>query len=703
MNTPALNSILLSHPPTGRPFVARATVSVPLEGGPPLDIRGRQGYVDQVRLLAVGSTRALVQVHVGVPAGTRIVELERGKPRQLAAGHSTGIDRDVLAFVRSPMITVHVVGQGSAGALATLRDGEPWMLGALRVGYQGVAHAGDFGAFRWWAWVQAGEQRAHLRLRWTNSLHADGSARAEFLFRSVSLSGVPAGSVWFSTMPDPAVGRGFLVEPDDHVFPQRRVRDYDLVFQREGLADNGDGWGVSDWTRGGWLAGAHALPDLSHVPSLDQTVRDRRGRARSYLSACQNLPEWGNPPTPPTSPQWPVYGTPYPGATSGTEVEQLPGVANASTPDLAGRELADIDYLRDVARAQLTLEGDLQPLRIEAHLTATGGLPFRMFDSLFEWDKNATPPGPMDAPFGWGKLPRPVGPRAYDPDQFPPNDGQHLTRLTNGAKVRFWLDGAPDAAEFLVAMAEQARATYWFGSGKGHRMDAPPPAGAGVPWGRGEWWALDVQNHASQICNAHKFSSQLGTRVEGFFYWAEALTAAMHRGMMPSGLHAALTGGKVVTDPPLSGRFTAHRTNELTYALVALAGAAESHGLDVSRLVEGAARGVRDLCWRPGHGDCLDRHPLGVLGGQFYASRADVPADVLAAVAGDGFYAGDLCGMLELEAEFREWAGGGTLQDALARLEAAGLTWRGSPVECWATGLALFQERAREVPAAPVA
>jgi len=700
-----MQSILIRNP-LPRPFVARACVPVPLTDGNPLEIRGALGSADQVRLVALGADFALVQLHVAVPAGTTTVPVVRGRPRPLGAG-GDGIPLATEEFVAAPRVKLEIEDRAGARHRFALGAGRPWMSGELRVGYMGNVHAGEFGAFRWWAIAQAGElNRVWLRIRWTNSLRADGTARGEFLFRCLRLVEIPAGVRAAPRLPDPAwQAPNVLVRSLDHYFPQRRVRDFDLVLTR-GAIDTGsawvDGWGVADFQEGGWLASERPLPDLSHAASRIEAELDGIANARmDALRRRQNLPEW-NSPAPPSD-LFPVYGTPYPGATSGVEIEHLPGVQAVSMGTLSGRLLHELDSFRDIARAELIHEADLEPLSLERHLDPSGGLPFRLFDSRPEWGKNELPPEYLDAPFEWDRVPKPQGPRAYDLSGFPPNDGQHLTRITNGAKVRYWLDGAPDAADFLVGMAEQARGTFWFEGGKAHRLESPA-LGQGVDWGRGEAWALDTISHAGAILAASGaraatlYGATLDPRSDirsaGARAWADHIVTGCAAATMPCGLWSVLRYGKVIEDPPISSRYVAHRTNELAYFLIALLGAGSAFNFDVQPLLDGARRGVRDLVWKLGTDGPLERHVLGVMGGALWTTRAEAPASLIAALNTDTYTAGDIVGILDLDSEFLAWTGAATLEGGVDALKRGGAWWKGSPVENWSQALRHFAVRA---------
>ncbi|MEQ1891073.1 MAG: hypothetical protein ABL998_00905 [Planctomycetota bacterium] len=636
------------HDAPAREFVAHGVVPVPA-GVNVAALAVPEASAEQLEVFASSAAWQLVAVAARVPAGTKQISLAPGQREESEP------KRPILrAWTRRPPIRVVIEGHGGARETVELGQGALLSTGPCRWVAAGTAHSLAFGTLRWFARANDLDNRVWLTLRWTNAVDAAGRARPEFLFRSVQLETTVAGARWESTIPDPAVGGGYLVTPADHVFKQRGLRDFRIVVHAGLGASAPDGWGCADWSGGGYLpAGLRVPRDIKDAASA---VAARGSTERAAMAT--NGPTGGaSSDARPVSPLWPHAGVSYGGMTGGIDVWPFDGCLTASTG--RGLDTHRILATRYGCRQLLIWEPDGKPVRPEAHFV-NGGAQWDTFDFVFLRDSGGA--GQRDAPWEFDALPKPAGPRGYDPSQIAPIDWQHAIRATKDALALIWLDADPAAIEYVQCMAEVGRMTFWPGPGR-TRLALPAVAGQGWEVGRADCWLLNCVAASAMTGRA------------GMREFAQIYVDGCKRATMPSGLWGALRYGKVVSDPPIGGAYIAHRGNELAYFSGVLR-SLEALGLDVAALIESGARGTRDLAWFPGTGGCYDRHLLGPLGGgPLFRTRADAPASVLAGISPDGYYSGLITGSFALEAQYREWLGGQSLANRVV--------FRGAPIELW--------------------
>lgn len=480
----------------------------------------------------------------------------------------------------------------------------------------------DFGNWHVWFTVDAWREQVNLTLNLHNGALP---ARPDLYFRSVRLE-VPQGWTWNSQLPDPIVGNGYLIAPDNHVLPQRMERAFRLSIAPDGkpvyLAE--EGWGVGDWSEGGYLAQSNALPILPNA-GID-LVPD-------FLDAYQLLAS--NSPTvpgdPPTNPLWPAKGVLYGGMTGGIDIHQIPGVPLAMTGQRAGLLYYFVDQLRYGARHRSAIyEANGQVIELDDYANPDGSLPWVMFNSTFLGNP------PMDQPFGFSTTGNGLGTSNYDPSAFDPIDSQHLVRRLNANRVLAWLANDPLAKLYLRGDAETARMTFY--EGPGGRITEPnrlPAMGNG--FGRGHAWAAEALLHA-YATGDDAFRSRTAS-------WFQRFMEVLDYAQMPNGLFSAVEDGKIAEDPPYGNGtqafFAAHRSNEQIQLVHALRGIQKSVGLPSGGLIQSAGEGIWNFAWKPGFDGVLDRYPASPAGAfRRWAARDEIPAGLTNPVPNDGYHVG---------------------------------------------------------------
>lgn len=644
--------IRIVDPPSSH-YVAHGIVAVPHT----VDhkrMRASNGNVEQTRVVLQGPVWKLVEFAAVVRGGTTEVLIVDGEQRD----STSSIRRDLKEFAETPAFDLVIEGHTTTESIR-LGRGVPWIDGPLRAGFVGHAHTQSFGSFRWWTTVNLLDERVWMTIRWENSVDELGRARPEFLFRAAKILNAPTRFI--STLDDPAIlgggtGSAYLCKPGDHVVPQRDVRDYRIVFYSEAPFAH-DGWGTGDWERGGFLPAGLKVP-----PILTNAVRSRASAERLLFAA--NKPTGGASATDtvsyPVSVRKPHAGVPYGGMSGEIDIWPYDGCLTASTAQHEGLDMHRILATRYGCRQLLIFEADGSPVIPENHLV-NGFAPWSIFDFVFQRD-SATGQK-RDAPWEFDQAPI----SGYDPTKIMPIDWQHGIRALKDAIALIWLDGDPAAIEYVIAMAENARMTFWPGQGQARRLIPPVTPGIGWDVGRAEAWA----GHAIVV------ASMLGRPY--MQEWCLVLRDGFARATMPSGLSSALRYGKVVVEAPLNSRFVAHRGNELSYFAELIEEFRVGLNFDVTSIQSNLAMGTRNLAWAIGSGGCWDRHPLGLLaGGPMYQSRVDVPSDAWEQPTWS-YYSGNLVGSLNLIDLYREWLGQNVL---LGKTE-----FRGAPIEVWLPAL----------------
>lgn len=651
-----MTKILRVTEPLAREYVAHGCM--PVRSDEPSSWIAANGAPSQSRVVLQGPNWKLVEVAALVPPGTREVAFVPGTQNS-----GTVVEPEVLRiFARRPILTLKIEGHDGLVERVTLNAGSAWTRGPVRLGFEGTVHTQNFGTFRWWTTVNARDMRVWMTLRWSNAVRQDGSSRPEFLFRSVSIEGLPAGVTFHGAVPDPAIAQPYLVKPLDHVFPQRGMRDFRLVFCETSNTNprEADGWGTGDWTQGGWLPAGLAVPSLAAQSVVNS-------RALSEWNSLRTLTgNGGANESPRLSWLWPYAGVTYGGMTGEVDVWPYDGCLTAATALRSGLEMHRVLALRYGLRQRLIFEADGKPVIPENHLI-NGQADWSMYDFQFQQQWGADG-GTNDSPWQFDRHSRPVGPRAYDPSVCMPIDLQHLVRCIKDARALIWLDGDPAAAEYVTCVAEHARMTFWHGSGRARRYVLPSVPGKGVEVGRADAWS------GCAIVVAHMLGRPK------MIDWLSFFKQMCERGMTPCGLFAASHYGKAADMPPFNGQHRVQRGNEMSYFAQLFTEMAKGAGLEMNELVTNFRRGIEGMAWRPGYGGCWDRHTVGSADGTtMYRDRTEVPAGVYdpAVLESWHYYVGNIVGPLEMAALYNEWKRTVGLSPGRTTLND------GSPIEVW--------------------
>lgn len=566
---------------------------------------------------------------------------------------------------------------------------DPYRLGPATVTLETTSQDA-FGGVQSWCTINARLRQLHLIVNWN-----DGTlpARPDVYFRSLRLL-VPSGWTWTSFLPDPAVGNGYLVRPDNHVIPQRMERSFRVVVHPVGTTPDLSyrGWGVASWKDGGYLAESVPVPDLSHL-----TVNLTTQKTDDYNRLQNLLPT--QPGDVPVSFLWPARGVKYGGMTGGIDIFQYEGVVAAATAQVDGILSLFVEQLRYASRQMGCIyDSDGRPIAIEDYRNANGTLPWSMFNNKFQGNPV------KDAPFHFSTTGPGSGTAAYDPLEYEPIDDQHLIRRSKANKVLVWLDNDPLARLYLTMDATLKRMIFYEGPG-GH-VAIPALKAQGLPWGRAEAWAADA------LATVYAISDDAWrARHES---WFVQFTLALYRGQMQNGLFSALDMGKVVTSPPYGHRlnepcpigihtlqsstaevpdYKAHRANEQVYMMMALHAAEETVGIQTADMLRRCGNGLWNLAWKIGTDGLLDRYPVGRIDGQPYLDASQIPAGLTTTIPKDnyhvagGLYLGLTSGSTLVPALYA-YTATGSLQGALAALISRGA----NSIENVAPLLALLQQ-----------
>ena len=553
------------------------------------------------------------------------------------------------------------------------------------------SQADAFGGCQSWVTVNARIKQLDFIINWN-----DGTlpASPDVYFRSVRLN-VPPGWTWTSFLPDPAVGSGYLVKPDNHVLPQRMERSFRVIVHPIGTAPDLDyrGWGTTSWAAGGYFCQSIPLPDLSFA-NVDLSVQ----KDDDYDRLLKNLPTI--PGDTPVNFLWPARGVKYGGMTGGIDVLQFEGIVPAVTAQTDGILSLYVEQLRYGARQMGCIyESDGSPIAIEAYANPDGSLPWSMFNNVFLGNP------PKDMPFGFSQTGPGVGFSGYDPLDYQPIDDQHLIRRSKANKALAWLDNDPLARLYIDMDATLKRMSYY--EGTGGRIQIPPSRGQGVTWGRAEAWAADVLATSYALGDDAWRARHLA--------WFTQFALSLNQAEMTSGLFSALTSGKVATALPYGHHlnqpcpwgihtlqptsntevadFLAHRGNEQTFLILALRGIKETVGIDTGDLIRKAGEGLWNLAWKPGTDGVLDRYPVGFVNGQPFTTSSQIPAGLTATVPKDSYHVGTALYNALVEGgallpALYAYTSSSDLLSALAALENRGVSY----VENYAPLLAVLQQ-----------
>ena len=474
----------------------------------------------------------------------------------------------------------------------------------------------EYGSFQSWLTVNAYQRQVEMILNWNNG---ELPARPDVYFTSLSLM-LPQGWTWTPLLPDPAMGEGYLVRPDEHVLPQRMERCFRIVLHPvTEVPDLQGGWGVGDWSRGGYLAQSFALPDLGHVSiDLGPQRDDDFTRLRDLMATFSGAT--------PVSALWPAAGVLYGGMTGGFDIDQIPAVPLALSGQRAGLESLYVEQLRYGARQPGCIyDGEGRPIELEAYRNADGTIPWSHFNNRFLGNP------PKDAPFGFHLTGPGNGFAAYDPLVFEPIDVQHYVRRTKANKALVWLANDPLARQYLLMDAELARMSIYEGPGSSFVVPATP--GLGTTLGRSDAWAADA------IATAYAVSDDAyrdRTRA-----WLQRFADILRAAQMPNGLFSAERFGKIAKDPPYgdgtTAQFWVHRSEEQVFLLFALRAVHATVGIDCADMIRRAGLGLWEFAWKEGTQGPLSRYPAGPIGGPRYATRSDIPPGLTDTVGADTY------------------------------------------------------------------
>lgn len=630
-----MNKVLRITEPLNRDFTAHGCFAVRADE-PSSWISN--GVPSQSRVVLSGPKYKLLEVAALVPAGTTEVSFEPGE-QQLGNLLSPNL---LVTFLRFPLFRLKIEGHNGDIEIVNFTGGHSWMKGPVRRGNTGVVHTNKYGSFRWWTVANANDRRVWMTLRWMNSVRADGTARSEFLFRSLSIQGLRHDVTWSGAVPDPSINLPYLVKPSDHVFPQMGMRDFRLVFYEKSnpVPNAPDGWGTGDWSEGGWLPAGLKIPALggAAVQEVTRRANDERTRFRNLAGTG------GAEEAPRLSWLWPYAGVTYGGMTGEIDIWPYDGVLTASTALRAGLDMHRILSIRYGLRQRLIFEADGTPVVPENHLVG-GQADWSMYDFAFQQQWGADG-GTNDNPWQFDKQSRPDGPRAYDPSVCMPIDLQHLIRAIKDARALIWLDGDPAACEYVTCIAEHARMTFWHKQGRARRYTLPEVAGIGAAIGRADAWS-GCAIVVAQMLGRPNMNE-----------WLSFFKQICEIGTTPCGLFAAMNNGKAADTPPFNSLYRVQRGNEMSYFAQLFDEMVNGAGFDMESLQNSFRHGIRGMAWRPGYGGCWDRHTVGIADGSvMYEDRTEVPAGIYdpAVLESWQYYVGNIVGPLDIPELYNEW------------------------------------------------
>jgi len=683
-SSPAAVATITAEAP-GHAFVVRANLSLPrgsmrpFQRGPsPLRILAPDGtpLVTQWEQVARTVDRTLVELSAYVPnalngrqcfpvvVGGNPYHFDHYRAGPLTITHQ--LDGIVAAVVDAGGKTHRVSLSGPSSDFH--RRGP-----VVTTGYRHVASA--VGGFHVWMTLEAHSRQVSMIVNWNAG---ELPARPDVFFRSLALE-LPPGWTWTPVLPDPAMdpAGGFLVAPSDHVLPQRMERSFRVIVHPviAGALVQGEGFGVTGWRDGGYMAQDIRLPDLSHVAIDLQRKRldDYDRLANVGATVAGEVP---------VSPLWPAAGVKYGGMTGGFDIDQYPEIPLAASGDRDGLLSLYVEQLRYASRQMGCIyEADGRPIALDDYLDANGSAPWNLFNNRFLGNPA------KDAPFRFSLTGPGTGSAPYDPENFEPIDLQHYVRRTKANKALVWLANDPLARLYLRMDAELGRMT--FHEGPGGRLQVPTATGLGTEMGRAEAWVADCMAHAWAVSDDAWRQRSVG--------WFVTFVDALRAAQMPSGLFSARDNGKVAVNPPFGDYTNAfywvHRANEQIFLVLALRAIEESVGLDTRDLIRGAGLGMWRLAWKPGTDGPLERYPAGPIGGPRYTTRADIPPGLTDTVARDSYHVATLLAhtheagqhMFQATLAYTQTS---SLDDALTELEGRGVQY----IQSWGNLMAVLQD-----------
>lgn len=679
------------------PFILHATAPLPVDTDlSKLTLRRKGGreYVTQVEVVARTVNFTIVElfgvVTHGSP-GVKTFELIDTQPPNV--GHPLGMyDLETVRAAAKPDTVRLVINAQDGTDVSVSLTGLDDRTTFYRGGHARITAkkwtTTPYGDLQWWVTLDAGKRAMYIDV----NLH-NGSlpARPDAYFASIDVKTRDDLS-WSTVLPDPACAPGgdVLVKTSNHILPQRWERPFRIVVHEE-LEDGEDppdqyaGWGVADWTEGGWLTQTCALPDLKGV---NLGVRSEARKRWNDLKANRAT----SPGQSPVSFLYPARGTHYGGMTGGIDVEQYFGVRVASSTSREGLDWLMIEQLRYASRQMGCIYEDGDPLDLSQFDRGE----WRMFNNRFQKQGGQV----QDEPFRFDAANRvnTQSTASYNPAAFDPIDYQHFIRRTKANKALVWLTNDPIARLYVMMDATLSRMTYWDKPGKAHRwhVSGEPERGKGTGWGRGEAWCADIMATAYTLADDDWRDDN--------FNWLDTYARNLALVQLPSGLFGAQRYGKMATDPPYNGNFYVHRSNEQAFTMFALGALDHGCGIPTGATLRKAAEGMWSTAWDPGGAGCLERYPAGPIHGPRYAGRADFPDGLVDGVWSDAYQVGTTIGTgwlagVDTTPALLAFTGASSVKDAARIMKSWGIRapsrQTGSPLANWCNTFAVVQQVAK--------
>jgi len=436
-----------------------------------------------------------------------------------------------------------------------------------------------------------------LTLSWHNGLIPNPVS--DIYFQELELV-VPANWNALSEWPEPLMGAAYedgtekvipLVVPNSdgtmHLMMQKDNRDWRLYlypdgndFQadqiskhkswavaRDGSEDGERYWSWQNPKTANWQAQRVIMPDLSHIGNLNAVVTDDKEDIYNELENGLPYADGGggdgqlgyrNP-----------AGVAYGGMTGGVEINEFEGVKAlfAGIPEGLLFHRALSRRYGDRQRGGYIFELTGKPIELDNYLNADGTEPWRMFNSTFQAENWPFQHLDRDAPFEFDMADSAQVDHVNDNGLNPsyedgirghdPIDDQHFIRRAKDLRTMIWLDNDYASKRHLLMHCETLRMTYGE-SIDGRFFDrrnsvlANPNRGTG--WGRAEAHTVDACAAGFAIAD-----DAWRTRWTPWFHTVYDITVTSQGG---NGVWDRHYSGKIVTDPPLNGLYSAQRPNE---------------------------------------------------------------------------------------------------------------------------------------------
>ncbi len=623
--------------PPARPYVARAVMPFPT-GTNVNEIGNEFGAVQQHRLVGQTHLWDLYEWMVKVPAGTTQVLIgddfvlpQSGFPVKGGTLGFTGTNiyippnvptfdvpvlDPVLAQTQAKLLDptsfqleLHAEATADFGSYTEIvsiagLDGTPIRSGPLRQTWMKHVRTQRFGSFHVFWDVTANDPTLRLTLNWHTGVPAP-----EVLCKWIKVR-KPNGISWIAELNDCAIDapNGYLLRPStsNHFMPRMSQRSFRVLFYITALGapttTQDPGWGMADWSAGGFCAPDFKLHSLSFAANLVDVVLADSVRENANLGTNTN--NWDGTSCPSSGHVlWPTYGQGYGGPTgSDSKYKPYNGVKTAAANRREGLIAHKVLQLRNHSRdfGAAIYEEDGAAVVPEQHLNLSGLAEWRHYignGAVFEEDD---PLNSVTDPYGLWKD------AGFEFDAFRtrrlPRQGPELQTSTGGVlgnSVRWdcwdmqhrllacqddialcYLDADPLAHLYLTMFAEVARMTFWTGPGSANRVNIPTTPAIGVQWGRDVMWSSFIVATAAvfQTAVSADFDDDNGELLPTArrARWRDSLLKVFVQGtekaMMPNGC-AWISGGsgKVFSDPPFNSLYWNNQVFEICYGMNAIA------------------------------------------------------------------------------------------------------------------------------------